>query len=136
MVFLIADDDPDDQFLINRAIEDNCAQLVEAIIVWDGKQVMETLKERTKEGLSKPQMIMLDLNMPRKDGRSTLRDIKADPRFKDIPVAVLTNSNDPTDIEFCQENGAIGCFQKPNTISELNLIIRTLCEYVSYKTNH
>lgn len=131
---LIADDDPDDQFLIHDAMLEVCSQDMDVVFVWDGVELLKKLEELDTDASSKPRMIMMDLNMPRKDGRATIKEMKADPRFTNIPVAVLTNSNDPTDVQFCRNHGVVACFGKPNTSAELKIIIKCLCDYFSSRT--
>ncbi len=73
-------------------------------------------------------LVVLDLNMQVKDGRTVLLDIKADPAFADIPVVVLTTSDNQDDIDYCLQNGAAAYYQKPSKITDLVKIIRNLCQ--------
>lgn len=128
-LLLIAEDDPDDQYFFQEAIEVVCPQAVEAHFAWDGNQLMRFLCEKVKETHRK-NLVVLDLNMRVKDGRTTLQEIKANPTFMDIPVVVLTTSNSDEDIEYCKRYGAAACYRKPSSIVELVKIVRIL--YTDY----
>jgi CheY-like chemotaxis protein len=123
----VAEDDPDDQYFFQEAIEVACADQVETHFVFDGSQLMSTL--RNKEiGRYRKNLVVLDLNMQVKDGRTVLQDLKSDPAFANIPVVVLTTSDNPEDIEYCLQNGAAAYYQKPSKITDLVKIIRNLCQ--------
>ena len=124
-LLLIAEDDPDDQYFFQEAIEVVCAGNVMTHFVFDGTQLMKFLREKSTQ---RPNLVVLDLNMHVKDGRTSLRDIKADPSFMNIPVVVLTTSDDREDIEYCRRHGAAAYFRKPSSIRELVTIIRALCD--------
>ena len=124
-LLLVAEDDPDDQLLIQDAIETVCSPDLNTRFVWDGVELIELLQKG--DGRSKPGLIILDLNMPRKDGRTALREIKADPNLAGIPVVVLTTSVNESDAEFCEQNGIAGYYRKPSSMHELREIIGSLC---------
>ncbi len=124
---LVAEDDPDDQYFFQEAIEVACPNKVETHYVFDGAQLMNTLRSKDLNQYRK-NLIVLDLNMRVKDGRITLQDIKSDPAFADLPVVVLTTSDNPEDIDYCLQNGAAAYYQKPSKITDLVKIIRILCE--------
>src|SRR5208283_5960293 len=95
ITILLADDDPDDRQLTRDAFAEN--RLANQLhCVEDGEELMDYLRRRGKyENLRNeplPGLILLDLNMPRKDGREALKEIKADPNLRRIPVVVLTTS--------------------------------------------
>ena len=125
-LMLVAEDDPDDQELIQYAIEMSCPPGMEAYFVWDGIELMNYLK-KIVIGSNKPGLIVLDLNMPRKDGREALREIKADPFLASIPIAVLTTSNAEVDAEYCRRFGVVGYYRKPGSMAELREIVGSLC---------
>lgn len=127
-LLLIAEDDPDDQFLIQDAIKTGCPPHIEAYFAWDGEQLVQYLTENAHNHSNRPKLVVLDLNMPRKDGRAALQEIKADPRLADVPVAVLTTSINPADARFCHEQGAVGYFRKPPSMNELRKILSDLCQ--------
>jgi CheY-like chemotaxis protein len=126
-LFLVAEDDPEDQFLFQDAIDEECPPEVKVDFVWDGIELIDYLKSCAKSLSQEPKLVILDLNMPRKDGRAALQEIKADPRLAGIPVVVLTNSINPMDDRFCQEQGAAGFYHKPNTMNEFKEMVRCLC---------
>jgi len=126
-LLLVAEDDPDDQYFFQEAIDVACPDKVETHFVFDGSQLMSTLRNK-EMGRYRKNLVVLDLNMQVKDGRTVLLDIKSDPAFADLPVVVLTTSDNPEDIEYCLQNGAAAYYQKPNKITDLVKIIRSLCQ--------
>ena len=123
---LVAEDDPDDQFLIQDAIAKVCPPDLETYFVWDGFELVKLLHEKVN-GCGKPDLIVLDLNMPRKDGRTALQEIRANPDLASIPVVVLTTSNNHADVQYCQQYGVAGYYRKPGSLEELRKIIESLC---------
>jgi CheY-like chemotaxis protein len=118
---LIADDDIDDQYMITQAFISMNFQ-VDIKTANDGVELLDYLNKRDKfENVSTPlpKVILLDLNMPRKDGRECLKEIKADPRFNKIPIVVYSTSNSPDDISYCYANGANSYIVKPYSFKEL-----------------
>jgi two-component system, response regulator len=126
-MFLFAEDDPDDQFLIQSVAEEVCPPAVKLQFVGNGIELMNFLYQEANNG-SRPSVIVLDLNMPRKDGREALKEIKTDPHLADIPTVILTTSNIEEDVQYCQKYGIAGYFHKPGSVSELREIINKLCE--------
>lgn len=125
-LLLVAEDDPDDQYFFQEAIEVVCSGQVRTHFVFDGAQLMNFLQGMSPEA-NRPNLVVLDLNMKVKDGRRSLLDIKSDPAFMNIPVVVLTTSDNPEDMQYCLQHGAAAYFRKPSSIVELVSIIRTLC---------
>jgi CheY-like chemotaxis protein len=123
-LLLIAEDDPDDQLLFRDVIAVVCDPTLETHFVWDGAELLYFL--RTKAAY-RPSLVIMDLNMPGKDGRTTLREIKMDPILAKIPVVILTTSHNEADFQYCQNYGVIGYFHKPSSMAELKEIFRTLC---------
>ncbi|HEX2998411.1 MAG TPA: response regulator [Anaerolineales bacterium] len=121
---LIAEDDPDDQYFFQEAIKVVCPRDVETHFVLDGAQLMKLLRENLQER-QMPNLIVLDLNMRVKNGRTTLHEIKSDPVLADIPVVVLSTSLHAEDIEYCKHYGA-AYYRKPDSITKLVEIVRTL----------
>lgn len=131
ITILIADDDEDDRFLAEEALQEsrlaNELQFVE-----DGEELMEYLQRRGRyEGSDAPRpgLILLDLNMPRKDGREALREIKSDPELRSIPVVVLTTSKAEEDILRTYDLGVNSFITKPVTFDGLVDIMRLLGRY-------
>ena len=126
-LLLVAEDDPDDQYFFQEAIEVACPNRVETHFVFDGAQLINTMRQKDMNDYRK-NLVVLDLNMQVKDGRTVLLDLKADPAFADIPVVVLTTSDNQEDIDYCLQNGAAAYYQKPSKITDLVKIIRNLCQ--------
>jgi CheY-like chemotaxis protein len=131
-IVLMADDDPDDFYLVKEAWEKTGIPL-ELRPVSDGSELMDYLNRCGKYAdlppASDPCLILLDLNMPRKDGREVLAELKAHESFKLIPVVVLTTSAEETDIISCYSLGASSYLMKPNSFNALVDIMSTLGKY-------
>jgi CheY-like chemotaxis protein len=129
---LIADDDSDDRLLAEDALRE-CGVTADVRFVTDGVELMNYLQGREKYnipgGAPKPSLIILDLNMPRKDGREALKEIKADAALKKIPVLVLTTSTADSDIAGVYSLGANSFISKPVAFDKLVSIMRTIGEY-------
>lgn len=123
-LLLVAEDDPDDQYFFQEAMEVVRPPDVETHIVLDGAQLMKFLREKTPDPYRR-RLVVLDLNMRVKDGRTTLREIRANPDFAGIPVVVLSTSDNDEDVQYCRHYGA-DYFRKPSSIVELIKIIRIL----------
>lgn len=128
---LMADDDSDDRLMAKEAFEEN--KLANNIFfVEDGEELLEYLNNKGKyEGANNPLpgLILLDLNMPKKDGREALREIKSDPKLRRIPVVVLTTSKAEEDILRSYDLGVNSFISKPVTFDELVRVIRDLGNY-------
>ena len=132
ITILLADDDPDDQQLTREAFEAN--RLVnELVCVNDGEELMDYLHRRGRYSELKdaalPGLILLDLNMPRKDGREALKEIKADPNFRRIPIVVLTTSKAEEDILRSYDLGVNSYVTKPVTFKSLVDLVKVLGQY-------
>lgn len=118
---LVADDDPDDRLLIKEAIEEaGSVNWIE--FVNDGVELMEYLHRRgayADRNDDLPDIILLDLNMPRKDGREVLAEIRADPNLRHTPVAILTTSKAEDDVRNTYDTGASAYIVKPATFTQL-----------------
>ena len=122
---IIAEDDADDRLLIEDALNENNIASADLMFVDDGEALIDTLDANTKA----PCMVFLDLNMPKKDGRQALKEIKEDARFKHIPVIVFSTSNSIDDIKTSYQNGVNTYFTKPSKYSDLVEILRTVKSY-------
>jgi CheY-like chemotaxis protein len=122
LTILMAEDDPDDRFLMEQALLET-GSCVDLRFVEDGQDLMEYLLRSGRyidTTLSpRPALIFLDLNMPRKDGRQALLEIKADPGLQKIPVAIWTTSQEAEDKIHCQKAGADIFVTKPASYIEL-----------------
>ena len=129
---LMADDDPDDRLLAERALHEyrlkNGIRFVE-----DGEELMDYLHHRGKysdpASAPRPGLILLDLNMPRKDGREALAEIKSDPVLRRIPVVVLTTSKADEDIVKTYDLGVNSYITKPVSFSGLAEVMKVLSVY-------
>jgi CheY-like chemotaxis protein len=130
-VVLMAEDDEDDLLLVKAAFAASGLPL-ELRAVSDGEELMEYLFRRNKYEDSaqspEPCLILLDLNMPRKDGRQALTEIMGHPNFSRIPVVVLTTSRDTTDIQECYKMGARFYATKPNSFQALVDMLKDIGE--------
>jgi CheY-like chemotaxis protein len=131
-VILMADDDDDDRLLALDALAE--AQLEGDLhFVENGEELLDYLHHRGKYNspatAPRPGLILLDLNMPRKDGREALREIKADPELRRIPIVVLTTSQADTDIGAIYELGANSFISKPFQFEALVAVMRVLGQY-------
>ncbi|WP_261225769.1 response regulator [Ancylothrix sp. D3o] len=128
----MADDDPDDQLLASEALEEIKLPAV-LYCVKDGEELLDYLYQRgafaNPENAPRPTIILLDLNMPKKDGRQALGEIKADPSLRRIPVVVLTTSNAQVDIKQAYDGGASSFITKPMTFDALVDVMLTLSKY-------
>lgn len=131
-VILLAEDDPDDILLTKEALR-SCGIENELRVVTDGEQLLEYLRHQRqfkKLGRSpKPGLILLDLNMPKKDGREALKEIKSDPELKEIPVVVLTTSKQEEDVVRCYRLGVNSYVSKPVTFEELVNTLSIVAKY-------
>jgi CheY-like chemotaxis protein len=132
ILILMADDDADDRLMAKEALEESHV-VNELRFVFDGEQLMDYLQHRGNyrdpADAPRPGVILLDLNMPRKDGREALREIKADPRLRQIPVVVLTTSKAEEDIFRTYDLGANSYITKPVTFEGLVGVMKTLGQY-------
>jgi|ERR1044072_1876553 CheY-like chemotaxis protein len=129
---LIADDDADDRELIKAAFEENNFRH-NIKFVEDGEELLKYLRRKgsyTDEADHPlPQIILLDLNMPKKDGREALKEIKTDNYLKYIPVIVLTTSTEKKDVQRIYELGVNSFVIKPVTFRQLVAFTNTLGKY-------
>ncbi len=131
IVILIAEDDPDDQLLVNEALEENRLNNV-VHFVNNGEELLDYLYRRNRyatEAAPSPDLILLDLNMPRVDGRQALAVIKADPELHRIPIVVLTTSKAEEDVVRTYNLGVNSFIVKPVTFEALVQVTRVLTEY-------
>ena len=128
---LIAEDDEDDYLLMLEALKEAGVKN-EVRWVKDGEELMVFLRSSvavTNGGPAKPGMILLDLNMPRKDGREALAEIKKDPLLRCIPVIIMTTSKAEVDITHTYSLGVNSFIQKPVRFYDFVKIIKVLSEY-------
>jgi two-component system, response regulator len=131
IVILMADDDDDDYLLTKKALDES-RLLNKLIRVRDGEELLDYLHRKgdyTAENAPKPGVILLDLNMPRKDGREALKEIKSDETLRNIPVVVFTTSKAEEDIYRTYQLGVNSFITKPVTFDNLTKVVRALGNY-------
>jgi CheY-like chemotaxis protein len=132
MVVLMADDDDEDRELTREALQ-NSRLANEMRFAVDGQDLMDYLRQEGKysdpRSAPRPGIILLDLNMPKKDGREALAEIKADEALRSIPVVVLTTSKDEEDIFRTYDLGVSSFITKPVTFAGLVEVMRTWQRY-------
>ena len=129
---LMVDDDKDDRMMTERALRKN--RVINPIrFLEDGEELLAYLRRQGKyadpKSSPRPCFILLDLNMPRMDGRRALEIIKSDPEFKKIPVVVLTTSQAEEDIVRSYDTGANSFITKPVSFDGLVSIMDSLKNY-------
>ena len=125
---LIAEDDADDRYLLRMAFAEK--GLTENIhFAENGKDVIEYLAENKLRLQQFPKLILLDLNMPQKDGRQVLKEIKENDEYKKIPVVVFSTSKNEVVIDKCYELGANSYIIKPISFDGLLQIVEQIRVY-------
>jgi len=132
ITILLADDDEEDRMLTSDAL--NESRVVNDLkFVEDGEDLLDYLYRRGKytdpESAPRPGLILLDLNMPKKDGREALREIKADPDLRRIPIVVLTTSKAEEDIYRTYDLGANSFIAKPVKFESLVALMKEIKRY-------
>ena len=125
---VIADDDNDDQFFVKEAIS-KIDRTPNLISVFNGCQLLDLLHKRgnyTGTLSGKPDLVLLDLNMPVMDGFNALAQIKKDEVLKDIPVYIFTTSRRENDRKACELLGADDFYSKPSELAKLQSVIREI----------
>ena len=123
---LMADDDADDRFLVQAAFEDN--RIDQKLLFFeDGEQLLDHLHDETIQGITR--FILLDLNMPKRDGRDVLRTLKADKDLSTIPIIVFSTSKAPDDINSSYKLGANSYVVKPSSYEHLKEVIQKISDF-------
>jgi CheY-like chemotaxis protein len=133
LTILLADDDEEDRELARDALQD-WRLANEMKFVTDGQDLLDYLRRQGRWAdpsidAPRPGIILLDLNMPKKDGREALAEIKADERLRGIPVVVLTTSKDESDVLSTYDLGVSSFITKPVTFAGLVEVMRTWTRY-------
>lgn len=127
---LYAEDDADDRFFLSKTLAEFPVP-VNLVYVADGEEVLNYLSMADATH-NYPALVVLDLNMPRKDGKQTLQAIKANPALRTLPVVILSTSPSRVDKEYCRAQGAENYLQKPNSIGGYQHILRSFLPYLSH----
>ncbi|MER7445185.1 response regulator [Micromonospora avicenniae] len=126
---LVVDDDPGDVLMIEEALRESEVEKV-IDVVSDGQEAMEFLRgEGRHAGAVRPDVILLDLNMPRMDGRQVLGEVKQDEDLRTIPVVVLTTSNADTDVIGSYTLQANAYVTKPIDLDDFNDVVHRIDEF-------
>jgi CheY-like chemotaxis protein len=132
VTILLVEDDPGDQELTRRALEEDVVR-TDLRIVNDGKEALDYLRREGQfsdpEVSPKPDLILLDLNMPRVDGRQVLERVREDPEISRIPVIALTTSDEEEDVLRSYDLGCKSFIKKPVEIETFIQTIRELQHY-------
>lgn len=131
-IILMAEDDSDDRLLAQDALMES-GLATDVHFVEDGVELMDYLTRRNKfsqlANTPRPGLIILDLNMPKKDGREALREIRANPELRKIPVVVFTTSTADSDIARVYELGANSFISKPVAFNSLVGVMKAISQY-------
>jgi len=130
LIVLMADDDEDDCYLVESAFRE-IGIAHDLRFVGDGKELLNYLYNKRgfadSEKYPRPNLILLDLNMPRIDGREALTRIKSDPKLRDIPVLILTTSKEERDVALSKLAGASSFLSKPEAFEDLIDMLSKFC---------
>lgn len=129
---LVADDDADDRLMIGDALKESGIKS-EIYFVHDGEELLDFLLHRNAyvnpDSSPRPALVLLDLNMPKKDGREALAEIRHNPKLKGIPIVALTTSKAPNDIARVYDLGVNSYIAKPETFDGLVRLLKDLGRY-------
>ena len=126
---LLVEDDPGDVELTREGLRE-ATMLVNLHVVDDGEKALKFLrKEPPYAEAVRPDIVLLDLKMPRKDGKEALREIKGDPALRSIPVVVLTTSEAEADIAACYDLGANCYITKPISFAAFTKVVAMIEEF-------
>jgi CheY-like chemotaxis protein len=137
-IVLMADDDEDDCLLVESAFQE-MGIAIDLRFVGDGRELLDYLYNQgdfaDPERYLRPNLILLDLNMPRIDGREALGKIKSDAQLKDIPVLILTTSREERDIALSKLAGASSFLAKPERFEDLTGMLSKFCAAILHNPN-
>lgn len=124
---LLIEDNQDDAFLVDLAIK-KCKINGKLLVVNNGKDAIELLNTLVSKCTKLPDLILLDINLPKKTGLEVLQEIKTKQSTKSIPTVIFTSSDSMSDVKYSYDNGADLYVRKPNNINDLKKII----EYIKF----
>ncbi len=129
-IVLMADDDEDDGILVGAALRES-GIAHDLRFVGDGRELLDYLYNEgdfaDPEKYPRPSLILLDLNMPRIDGREALAIVKSDPQLKNIPILIFTTSKEERDIALTRQAGASSFLSKPEAFADLIDMLSKFC---------
>ena len=124
---LYADDDYDDRLLLRESMVTNGLQ-ADLVYATNGQEAISYMEHASG---SLPSLVILDLNMPKMNGKETLRYLKKHPRYAQIPVIVLSTSDNKKEMDYCTAQGAVSYFVKPRLMSGYDSIVKACMTYVT-----
>jgi CheY-like chemotaxis protein len=137
-IVLMADDDEDDCLLVESAFQET-GIAHDLRFVDDGRELLDYLRNEGNfadpEKHPRPDLILLDLNMPRIDGREALTIIKSDPQLKNIPILIFTTSREERDIALSKQAGASSFLSKPDRFQDLTDMLEKFCVAILHNPN-
>lgn len=127
---VLAEDSMDDEMLAMRAFR-RAGVPVAVQVAHDGEGALEVLGLRSTDGEAPrpPRLVVLDVKMPKVAGPEVLRRIREDARYADVPVVMLSSSDEPADVELCRERGASGYLKKPVGFDEFIDAVHGVVQY-------
>lgn len=129
---LLVEDNPDDEELTRLAFAESCTG-IELVVARDGQEALDFLfaagPHQHRNVFERPQLILLDLKLPKVDGLEVLRAIRADARTRFLPVIILTTSREEKDLLACYSNGANSYIRKPVDYTRFVDVVHQLCAY-------
>lgn len=131
-VSIICAEDDDDHFFLLKSILEDLSDRISVYRANDGEELLDLLLKRgkfTNKQYSFPIIILLDLNMPKKNGFDALKEIRSLDQFKTVPIIVLTASDNHQDIHKCYELGANAFITKPGDFNEFNEMMKCFCDF-------
>ena len=138
VVVLMADDDEDDCFLVESAFQE-MGIAHDLRFFGGGRELLDYLYNEgdfaDPDKHPKPNLILLDLNMPRIDGREALAAIKSDPQLKNIPILILTTSREQRDIDLSKQAGASSFLSKSEAFEDLTDVLSKFCTAILHNPN-
>jgi CheY-like chemotaxis protein len=119
---VLADDDREDIEIFQLALEETCPD-IKLAVAEDGDDLLHLLSNTAV-----PDLIVLDINMPRKSGRECLKEIRSQKIYDGVPVIILSTSSHKDDISYCLSMGANRYFTKPPNFAEVKKLVEEICE--------
>lgn len=133
MNLLIVEDNEAEKLIMQEAFK-QFTHSCRLFFAKDGVEALEVLHRQNKfSELPEIDLVLLDLNLPRKNGHETLAEIKSHARLKFIPVIILTGACSPHELAACYESGASFCLNKPANFAEHISLVKSLVDFVSTK---